>query len=113
MIAYAIQIAGANTGNLLVNTTNTNNAITTGDNSSYQTDTESLILKKETYKEKEKIRSISLKVLAGNLKSKLKVLQPLDATIANDQTEINELRNDILTMLKARKAHFKIEKGEN
>ena len=105
----AIQIAGANMGNLLVNTSNSNGTISTADNTSYQTDTESIILKKATYKEKEKIRSLSLRVIAGNLKAKLKVLKPL--VVANE-AEIDDLRSDIVTMLKARKSHFKTQKGD-
>ncbi|AYM87570.1 hypothetical protein [Pseudoalteromonas agarivorans] len=113
----AIQIAGASTGVPLVSAAQTGEKISKADNTSFQEQTDTLVIKKAKINAQKRIYLRSIDAIEGNIDSylrQLKELTPKDARSSNDQVEINALSKRIFEFLKAQEklvAQAKIEQG--
>jgi hypothetical protein len=100
----AIQIAGAATGNPLVNASlGSNNKITKSDNNSYQADNESLVMKKAALARKAELRTLAINAMTANLRSKR---DQLERTKNKNKKGIQDLVDELINSLEARQSYF-------
>ncbi len=100
----AIQIAGASTGVPLVSATQTGEQINKTDNTTFQQQTDTLVIKKAKINAQKQIYLRSVDAIEGNIDSYLRQLSeltPKDANDNNDQAEINALSKRIIEFFKA------------
>lgn len=113
----AIQIAGASTGVPLVSATQTGEQINKTDNTTFQQQTDTLVIKKAKINAQKQIYLRSIDAIEGNIDSylrQLKELTPKDANGNNDQAEINALSKRIIEFFKAQEklvSQTKVEQG--
>ena len=113
----AIQIAGASTGVPLVSATQTGEQTNKTDNTTFQQQTDTLVIKKAKINAKKQIYLRSIDAIEGNIDSylrQLKELTPKDANGPNDQAKINTLSKIIIEFFKAQEklvSQSKIEQG--
>lgn len=113
----AIQIAGASTGVPLVSVTQTGEQTNKSDNTTFQQQTDTLVIKKAKINAQKQIYLRSIDAIEGNIDSylrQLNELKPKDANGPNDQAEINALSKRILEFFKAQEklvSQTKIEQG--